>query len=791
MSAGTAVRPPVVATGPARQRLGWARDLALGVRLAVGGGRTSWTRLVLGTIGIGLATAVLLVAASVNHVISQESARASAMDPGVAVIHGVAPLKLAYSSTQFRDAQITGHYVAATGANSPVPPGLPRVPGANEIVLSPALQRLLDSSDGALLRPRFPQHVIGLIGQSGLGGPQDLSFYAGIPAGENDAGDTVTSVYSFGSTGDVVSSDPAIETLLVVGVVALLIPILIMISVSSRIAGAARDRRLAALRLVGAGSRQVRRIAAAEALVPAATGLVLGGILFLIFREIMPRVQLFGASVFTSDVVAPVSLVVVTVVLVPVLAVGSALFALRRTVIEPLGVVRDGRPTRRRLWWRLALVVVGVVALLGARWVPIDKAFFVGIVVAGVAALLAGVPVMLPYLLERGVSAVRGGPVSWQLAIRRLQLDSGTPARVVGGVAVVLAGAIALATVLAATAIRLSVPGNQAETVPGSYFVVSDTAISGAVDDAVRKTGVVTQSYSMRSVDVTTDARDADGGNDGSISIASCPAIRQLLGQIACQDGDVFSHTDVDPLFPSGTRLTTVVWPQDGNGPPQAFGTWTVPQRPHLHVLPSSTSGEGPGVQLLVTPGAIGGVTLPPDSQTWLLVHVDQSRPDGIEYVRNAVASHPLGTFVESVAPPIALDGGQKTFVDVRDGLLIGSLFTLGLAGVSLLVLALEQVRERRRPLAMLSASGVPRAVLARSLLWQVAVPVAVGVLAAVATGIGLALLVLRITRTSLVLDWADVGIFSVAAAVLVLLVTAATLPALRSATRLSSLRTE
>jgi len=62
---------------------------------------------------------------------------------------------------------------------------------------------------------------------------------------------------------------------------------------------------------------------------------------------------------------------------------------------------------------------------------------------------------------------------------------------------------------------------------------------------------------------------------------------------------------------------------------------------------------------------------------------------------------------------------------------------------------------------------------------------------AATATGIGLAALVLRMTSTRMVLDWSDIGVFCAAAVLLVLLVTAATLPALRNATRLSALRTE
>ena len=46
-------------------------------------------------------------------------------------------------------------------------------------------------------------------------------------------------------------------------------------------------------------------------------------------------------------------------------------------------------------------------------------------------------------------------------------------------------------------------------------------------------------------------------------------------------------------------------------------------------------------------------------------------------------------------------------------------------------------------------------------------------------------------TSMRMQMDWSTIGIFAGAALVLVLLVTAATLPALRSAMRLSALRTE
>jgi hypothetical protein len=786
-----------------RHRFGWWADFALGARLTLGGGRTSWARLLLGAVGIGLATAVLLVAASVNHIVTDRDARIAASAPlfagfGDPAAPHAAPLQyIDASDTEFRDLSIDGAYVRATGPNSPVPPGVTRLPGPGQVVVSPALARLLDSADGALLRPRLPADVIGQIGPAGLSGPQELSFFAGISPAQVGPDTLVDDVYQFGLAGGSPESRPVLA-LLIVGAVALLVPILIMISVCSRIAGAARDRRLAALRLVGASSRQARRIAAAESLVPALAGLLFGGALFLVFREVAPNLRVFGFSVFTSDVAVPLPLAALVVATAPVLAVGSSLFAMRRVMIEPLGLVRARRPVRRRLWWRLALTVGGVLALLQAAREDSDTTTWTVTVALGASLLLIGVPTMLPYLLERSVTAIRGGPPAWQLAVRKLQLDSGTPARVVSGVTVVLAGAIALQTVLAATAGHLGLaPTPTTNATPGFYYVVTDHDVQDQVDAAIQKSGVARSMYPMTiantltAVAVTNDTGTSQVFLTDSLGIATCTVIERLAVVPGCRDGDVFATPGAGSEIPPGTRLNLTGGIETASPTPTLYGSWRVPTDVRPIALSANGGDPEDSLEYLVTPGAISGVALPPDPDAWTLVWTDPADQNAVEVLRDAVAAQPLRATVISDSLGPVLDTYQSAYTAVRTGLLIGALFTLALAGISMLVLAVEQVRERRRPLAMLSAAGVPQAVLARSLLLQIALPVVVSVVAAVGTGIVLAGLVLHLSGTHLALDWAVIGTFSGVAAALVLLVTAATLPALRSATRLSALRTE
>ncbi|MFD0328633.1 hypothetical protein ACFQZC_11400 [Streptacidiphilus monticola] len=134
---------------------------------------------------------------------------------------------------------------------------------------SPALLKLLADPRNTLLRERIPYRVAGAIGHAGLLGPGELYYYAGdgkLTAGQGG-------VYRTNSIGGHVGpTDLSIllTMLLTVGVVVVLLPIGILIGTAARVGGERRDRRLAALRLVGVDRPGVHRITAGESMVGAA-----------------------------------------------------------------------------------------------------------------------------------------------------------------------------------------------------------------------------------------------------------------------------------------------------------------------------------------------------------------------------------------------------------------------------------------------------------------------------------------------------------------------------------------
>src|SRR6266508_69128 len=119
--------------------------------------------------------------------------------------------------------------VAATGPGSPVPPGIPRLPGPGQFYASPALSRLLRSTPANELAARFPGHQIGTIGPSALPSPSSLVIVVGCSAQQLSkvpGAAQITSINTNASIGGIAGGfhTKQLETILAVGAPALLPP---------------------------------------------------------------------------------------------------------------------------------------------------------------------------------------------------------------------------------------------------------------------------------------------------------------------------------------------------------------------------------------------------------------------------------------------------------------------------------------------------------------------------------------------------------------------------------------
>ncbi|MGW2950935.1 ABC transporter permease [Streptomyces eurythermus] len=771
----------------------WSRDLGMGVRFAVTGGREGWVRMVLTAVGVGLGVALLLLTTALPNVLSarhqREQARTDLTYSAAVPPKGENTVLVGMADTRWHDKDVRGRFLEPEGPRAPLPPGVDRFPAPGEMVVSPALKKLLGSDEGRLLRERLGDRITGTIGEPGLIGSHELAFYAGADHMAVKASSShVVRLTAFGDRHPTPErADPVLIMMTLVVFVALLSPVAVFIAAAVRFGGERRDRRLAALRLVGSDRRMTRRIAAGEALAGALLGLAVGTVFFLVGRQTAGSVEVLGESFFPSYLNPSPALVVLVAVAVPAAAVGVTLFAMRGVAVEPLGVVRTAKQARRRLWWRLLLPLAGLALL----YPMIGKGRSNGdfneyLVVGGVLLLLVGVSALLPWLVEAVVARLGKGPVSWQLAVRRLQLSSGTAARMVNGIAVAVAGAIALQMLFAGVEGQYTRDTGQDPERASVEIDLSDgSALPAAAREFPRTKGV------QASVAISSGSmgdRRLDPGNTVGITVGTCAALRELARLPSCRDGDVFAVPDPDDpgyqafVRPGRTGFIDATYSGGGRG---REVPWTVPAGVR-EVTTRTDSLQSHVNGLLLTPSALPAAAAP-TLYHQVYLRLDLSVPEAEQYVRNTAARVDR---LSSVWHWTATAQSRK-YTSLRTGLFLGAVCVLALIGASLLVSQLEQLRERRKLLSSLVAFGTRRRTLGLSVLWQTAVPITLGLLLASSVGLALGAVLLKMTDTAVSVEWASVLSMAGAGAGVVLVVTLLSLPPLLRMMRPEGLRTE
>ncbi|MFI6936833.1 ABC transporter permease [Streptomyces sp. NPDC050287] len=778
--------------------LQWSRDLAMGARFAVTGGREGWIRVTLTAVGVGLGVALLLLCTAMPNVFAS---RSKVEDARYADVYSqkVPPkadntLLLADADTTWHDDDIQGRFIEPEGRRAPLPPGVDHFPGKGEMVVSPALKDLLDSDDAKLLRERLPYKITGTIGESGLIGSHELAYYAGASGLKRTDTSPVTRLTEFGKPDTTPEkTDPVLLLMVLVVFVALLTPVAVFIAAAVRFGGERRDRRLAALRLVGSDRGMTRRIAAGEALAGALLGLAVGTGFFLLGRQKLGTGKLLGVSVWPSYLDPTPALAALVAVAVPVAAVLVTLLAMRGVVVEPLGVVRAAKQRRRRLWWRLLPPLAGIAMLYpmigqGRK----NGNFNQYLVIGGVLMLLIGITALLPWVVEAVVVRLGKGPLSWQLAVRRLQLSSGTAARMVNGIAVAVAGAIALQMLFTGTQSQYTENTGQDPSRVQMQVAFSDPKPLSGVEREFTGTKGVRAAVALARTEYGDSRRDPENSN--GLTVGNCAALRELATLPSCKDGDVFvTRTRSGYSDPGNASEIALVKPgrqlyidPSYDGADRGLEVpWTVPA--NVREVNARKDSLQDYTSLLVTPAALPHKAASAVFSDGVYLRLDPSVPDSREYVRNVAAR------IDPLAQTFGWSASQENakYTSIRTGLFVGSAFVLALIGASLLVSQLEQLRDRKKLLSALVAFGTRRRTLSLSVLWQTAVPVGLGLVLATTVGVTLGAVLLKMTRTPVTMDWASVLTMTGVGAAVVGMVTLLSLPPLLRMMRPAGLRTE
>lgn len=467
--------------------------IRLGLRLSLSSGREAVARLALVVVGVAAGVAVLLSTLSLFNAFQATNGR-----PCWECTTGSAPSGWALDATadgalwSYREDFYAGRTIkrldaAALGTRAPVIPGLSRMPGPGRYYASPALAGLLDSAPREELAARFPGTRAGLIGDAALSGPDELVVVVGrtpdevaaLPgARQVDAVSTVPTA----STGPAAGADADVYRFAFgVAAVGLIVPLLVLVGTATRLAAARRESRFAAIRLVGATTRQINVLATVDTALGALAGALTGLAIFQLVRPAVAGVRVTGARFFPG-LVAPHAWQYAAVLAgVPVVAAGAALWSLRRVRISPLGVARKTTASPPRAW-RVIPLLAGLGMFAGPVYrngKPDELLAVVALALIMVGLMLAG-PWLTMVAARLAARLTRGGATL--LATRRLAADPKTAFRSVSGlVLAVFIGTTIAALVPAVVAGQQKVAGAPSTTswAPGSSGRASPACHSG------------------------------------------------------------------------------------------------------------------------------------------------------------------------------------------------------------------------------------------------------------------------------------------------------------------------
>ncbi len=150
------------------------------------------------------------------------------------------------------------------------------------------------------LGDRFPGSLAGTIGDAALSGPDELVIFVGYTPAQLTAVPGTIEVKSIATGPGQQVFTPYFRYAFGVGVLAVLFPILILISTATRLSAARREERYAAMRLVGATPRQVSAVASVDAAVSGLAGAALGVGIFNLAQPALAGASFIGTRYFAS-----------------------------------------------------------------------------------------------------------------------------------------------------------------------------------------------------------------------------------------------------------------------------------------------------------------------------------------------------------------------------------------------------------------------------------------------------------------------------------------------------------
>jgi hypothetical protein len=671
--------------------------------------------------------------------------------------------------------------LAAPTPNAPVPPGIGTLPAPGEVLVSPALAKLMSSSP--VLAERYGD-VIGRVGSSALFGPDHMLAIRGVSP--TDPG--MLPVVAFPRNGQVRQFGGIIRLVILLGGVAMLAPVALLVAMATRMATASRDRRLAALRLAGATTGQVARLAAVESLVAGVGGVAAGMALFFVVRPLATYVTYDGDRWFNSDLSPPVLGFALVVIGAPLVTAAAAQVTLARVARSPLGVGRRVAPRPVRVWRVVPLVVT--VPLLGYALASDSASQAAGghgrLVLATFLVLMTALVVAGPWFTRIvGLVLARSGGPARLLAGRRLVDDPRSGFRGVAGVilAIMITTTFVATTPAAARSLRdTRIVGQQAGSAQVNLLFNTPVRSGELLEDARAIAGI-------SAVALVYEGLIQTGQDSVPVWIGDCDEIVRSarLSSIPCSRAPVLvaeNHLEPAPgaVITIDNLWSATVTP-DGFSPPEFLNT-TVVSAEAMSSMPAQRGVGAPGV--IVSPDTLGPKLFELRPTLMVLRYEDAA---ALERARTLVLQQVPGGSVST--RETTYEGFSSDTRRLYRVLTFATLGAFAVAGFSLVVASAVGLFERRRPFALLRAAGTPLRTLRRTVFLEAAAPLAVMSIISALLGILAGRWAVQSSGESESLPWTGLSAPIIAGVVITLAVVASAAPMVRRATSTEETRFE
>ena len=404
---------------------------------------------------------------------------------------------------------------AKTSSNAPDLPNL-RAPQPGEYYLSPKLASIMKTNPNSGLDKRYGNKYIGELPKEYLSSPDDLIAFSGVKKEDLLASNVPTFNYTDPKMLES-SKDFSIKGGLLVifafGAVILLFPVAMLVSIATQLGSAQRERKYAAIRLIGGTRKQVRNILLFESLVTTLVGILGGILLHLMILPLISNYSFDGLRFFPEQLRLDLSQYFYVAVIILILSLVVNLWQMKKVQTSPLGIVMRHKKDKKPRIFRLIpfLITFSFFCFLctdvGKKWLKDGSQISMILLLLAILGLMFSIVLAgsyITYWLSKLISK-NTKRATILIASKRIKTQSKQVFRNVGGVVLALfAGSFFLTAVSGIDKVEQdSISGNMYSRLKTDTVLIS-TAQNYDLDQVIKNKSYI-KSYTKIGIDLESE----------------------------------------------------------------------------------------------------------------------------------------------------------------------------------------------------------------------------------------------------------------------------------------------